>query len=180
MVNFKSSNLTSYEFPEVSDVFALFNSLPNNSRRYYNILSPINTPLTTQGLFYISRVSADYGKIEYRPLSKSIVYLNTKMAGVWQGWDHITLNADLLKTYYGRIQITTTANSSNALGYVGSKLISEESWYPQNVIALIPISAYLPSDYAVTGMVSEYLNKRLVVTAHKALTFDVNFVILYK
>lgn len=107
-------NLTSYEFPEVSDVFALFNSLPNNSRRYYNILSPINTPLTTQGLFYISRVSADYGKIEYRPLSKSIVYLNTKMAGVWQGWDQITLNSDLrsiIKSNIKSIDYTWDNNS---------------------------------------------------------------------
>ena len=43
----------------------------------------------------MSRVSNNYGKIEYRPLNKNVLYINTKAAGTWIGWDQIILKADL-------------------------------------------------------------------------------------
>ena len=78
------------------------------------------------------------------------------------------------------MQITTTANTSSPLGYNGTLEIFGQPWYPPNVIALIPISAYLPADYGVQALVGEYANKRLVISSKVAGTFDVNFAIIYK
>ena len=89
-------------------------------------------------------------------------------------------NSNLLKVYYGRVQITTTANVNSPLGYNGTSVISGQPWYPDNIIALIPISAYLPTDYGIQALVGEYTNNRLVISSKVAGTFDVNFAIIYK
>ena len=123
----------------VSDLFAEANKGEAAKRIVKTGGSTLNTPYSAgltgvynAGIAYINMTGTTYGSITYYVIGQPKMYLASKSAGTWSGWNAITTNADInytssnVENNYnnyikgGLYQITGAVATNSPTGQAGS------------------------------------------------------------
>ena len=104
------------------DIFAYYDSLPNDTFAQRDFGSHTNAPLEAQGFFSFYKANSNYGHVIYMPISLNVEYTISKSQGQWGEWEARAKKDDLadrttlwsgsleLTAQYQNINISSAAN----------------------------------------------------------------------